>query len=275
MKKTDVCIICGGAPRFFFLKKYTAPFNKLLDEATFYKCPHCGFTYSKTLFEMSDARWERLNSDFHSYIENMDNTRVLNQPPYMQQALMLSMLGKNQLINIDNMIDYAGGVGTLSKILSKYFNIALPVYEQYVTKGQDGSVCFIKEQDLARADVLFNSAFFEHIRCREDLEKVNRYVSKQGVLIVHTVVCENIPNDPNWFYVSPPVHSALHTNKSMALLMEQMGYQSSLYCPLAKCWVLYRKEPKGLEEHVRLINQEQQATHLVYSKGFMSYWKGF
>jgi ribosomal protein L30E len=92
-------------------------------------------------------------------------------------------------------------------------------------------------------------------------------------MIIHTVVCENIPNDPNWFYITPPVHSALHTNKSMDILMKQWGYVSSIYCPSSKCWVLFKNEPETLKSKVESINKLFQTDYLHYSVGFMDYWK--
>ena len=42
---------------------------------------------------------------------------------------------------------------------------------------------------------------FEHITKREHLEHINSLVKDDGVLIIHTLVRENIPKDPFWFYV--------------------------------------------------------------------------
>jgi hypothetical protein len=89
------------------------------------------------------------------------------------------------------------------------------------------------------------------------------------------VVCENIPDDPNWFYFKPPVHSAFHTNKSMGILMEQWNYMSSLYCPSAKTWILFKKEPIDLYGFMDRINRDFQTDYLYYKKGFVDYWKGF
>jgi hypothetical protein len=93
-----------------------------------------------------------------------------------------------------------------------------------------------------------------------------------SVLIIHTVICGNIPMDSNWFYIDPPVHAAFHTNKSMSILMEQWGYKASVYCLSAKSWVLF-KEPKGVKEKVCNINKELQTQYLVYKDGFVDYWK--
>lgn len=56
--------------------------------------------------------------------------------------------------------------------------------------------------------------------------------------------------------------------------MSQWGYESSIYCPSAKYWVLFKKD-KYIKEKVEFINKEFQTEYLVYKKGFVDYWKGF
>ena len=61
----------------------------------------------------------------------------------------------------------------------------------------------------------------------------------------------------------------------MNILMEQWNYESSLYCPSSKCWVLFKKEPENIKLIIDNINLELQTTYLFYKKGFMDFWKGF
>jgi len=91
------------------LKKYLFPYNKFLTEADFYKCNQCGFTFSKTVFEMDNSAWTLLNINFHSYFENPTTEIIINQPPYLQQALMLKVLIENHIIDEKDMLDYAEG----------------------------------------------------------------------------------------------------------------------------------------------------------------------
>ena len=53
---------------------------------------------------------DHLNFEFHHYLENSCGYDGINQSPYAEQALMLELLGKNGIINLDNMIDYAGAM---------------------------------------------------------------------------------------------------------------------------------------------------------------------
>jgi hypothetical protein len=107
------------------------------------------------------------------------------------------------------------------------------------------------------------------------LDNLNNLVKNSGCLIIHTVICENVPNDPDWFYLRPPVHTAFHTNKSMGILMDQWNYHSSIYCPQSKSWVLMRDNIKDIESKITSLNHELQENWFFWKKGFMDYWKGF
>ncbi len=266
------CIICNSNSNYFFSKEFNkvpyGSFMKDIGEVDYYKCSNCGFTISKTHRELSNSRWEKLNYDFHHYLEN--NKTPTNQPPYLEQAEMINILSINEVINIENAIDYAGGYGTLSKVLNKYFKLKLSVYDPFVNnKYQDFYIPKLKEN----YKTVINSALFEHLTRRKSYDKINGLVADDGCLIVHTLVCENIPNDSGWFYMEPPVHCAFHTNKSMSLLMKQWNYNSSIYCPKAKSWVLFKKDNPDTKLKVDLINKEFQTEYLIYKNGFVDYWK--
>jgi len=271
------CIICSSESKYYFSKTYTespfAEFMRDIGRVDYYKCEKCGFVLSKTHSELGNSEWQRLNGLFHHYIENPNNDKKGNQPPYAEQALMLALLGKNGIINTENMLDYAGGYGTLSILLSKYFNMELPIFDPFVQAN--GAVRYVPEAGLTKYSTVINSAMFEHVLNRDDLDKVNSLVDKDGCLIVHTVVCENVPRDPDWFYLRPPVHTAFHTNQSMSILMHQWGYKSSLYCPHSKCWVLLRNDVDRVEANISMINRQLQSNWLLCKNGFVDYWKGF
>ncbi|GHV27523.1 hypothetical protein AGMMS4952_09350 [Spirochaetia bacterium] len=237
----------------------------------YWKCKNCGFVSSKTYQELPFKKWEKLNSDFHHFGENLksNNDRLGNQPPYLQQATMLNILQNKKIINPAKMLDYAGGYGTLSKILEKYYGLGLLVYDPYIQTNETNYV--LKEQ-LEKYKVVINSAMFEHVISRQDLDNVNDLVDMDGCLVLHTRICEEIPKDPDWFYVLP-VHCAFHTNMSMEILMRQWKYESSIYCPVARCWVLFKKDRKDFHEIIKKINLEFEQDYLFYKKGFLDYWK--
>lgn len=263
------CLVCGHEQEFYFEKQYSDYWGKYIPYVQYFKCPNCGFVLSKTHKELSKDAWENLNLEFHTYIEK-DINRPTNQPPYIQQAVMLDVLAKNKIINPKKILDYAGGYGTLAKILSKYFNIKTTVYEKYMSKEYKiKNISFINKLSNKKYETVLCSAYFEHILCREDIDNVVNCVSKNGVLILHTVISDSVPQDINWFYLIP-VHCAFFTNKSMEILMQDWGFVYSIYFPISKCWVLFKEKPKF---DIEKINEEFQTRYLFSKDGFMDYWK--
>jgi hypothetical protein len=272
------CIICQHESDFLTRTSYENRYEDVLNGADMHKCRNCGFGFSKTLFDMDQGKWEELNLLFHRKIEYNHDPKgnyKRRQPPYYEQAFLIKVLSLHGVVDLDSMVDFGGGVGTLERILFSYYDISIPIYDPYMRDDGDGDASVTYINDLRKCRTVYNSAYFEHIKSRDDLDIVNDSVDNEGSMMIHTVVCENIPDDPNWFYFKPPVHSAFHTNKSMGILMEQWNYMSSLYCPSAKTWILFKKEPIDLYGFMDRINRDFQTDYLYYKKGFVDYWKGF
>ncbi len=270
------CIICGSESSFFFKKEFEGIFKKFISVTEYFKCKKCGFTFSPTIFGLNEEEFSKLNIAFHKYSEDPLVELNINQPPYIEQASLLNILDKNKLIDLNNSLDFAGGYGTLSKILRKYYStFSLFIYDPYMQDLNDKSNRYVAKDKLGQYSTVFNSAIFEHVTCRETLEEINSCVTEDEVLIIHTVICENIPNDSNWFYINP-VHCAFHTNKSMEILMKQWDYKWSIYCPSAKSWILFKSKYNNEGEIIELINREMQTNYFYYkTNGFVDYWKGF
>ena len=271
------CMICNSKTKYYFSKTYSEhPFDEFMRDigsVDYYKCSNCGFVFSKTHIDLDPQRWAKLNDQFHHYFEDPKTEKKVNHPPYAEQSIMLMLLGNNRIVDIEDMIDYAAGYGTLSRILEKYFQISLPIFDPYIQDGDNSR--YIGKENLRTYKTVVNSAMFEHVLSRDDLDQVNGLVKSDGCLILHTVVCETVPKDPDWFYLRPPVHTAFHTNKSMAILMDQWGYRSSIYCPRGKCWVLLKRRTETIKEQISDLNKELQSDWFYYKDGFMDYWKGF
>lgn len=268
------CIICRSDCIYYFSKQYNEkPFSEMMKKigkVDYYKCINCGLTISKTHKELNSSIFLKLNLEFHNYLEN--NKTDISQPPYLDQANLINTLLKNKIIKND-LIDYGGGHGTLSKILKKYFSVTLPVYEKYIRSNSN--INYIDNLSRKYKSVI-NSALFEHLFERNDFEKINQIVDeKEGIMFIFTLVCENIPNDPNWFYLDPPVHTTFHTNKSMNILMKQWNYKACIYCYSARTWVLFKETNKELQDKVKSVNRELQREYLIYSDEFVDYWKGY
>lgn len=268
------CLICNKRTNYYFSKEYTQPNMKEIMQdigiISYKKCGNCGFVLSETHLNLSKERWSKLNYDYHHYNESLVK-KIANQPPYFEQAAMLAIFIKHRIIVDKSWLDYAAGYGALSNILKKYFDLFLPIYDPYIL--DDDPQRYIKETKIGKHSAVINSAMFEHILTRKDLDDLNALVSPNGCLIIHTVIAESVPKDPDWFYLEPPVHTAFHTNKSMDILMKQWGYTCSIYSPKSKCWVLFKRKPKGIENKIQEINQELQSEWFYYKDGFVDYWK--
>lgn len=270
------CIICGGSMKAYIKKEsYRARLEgintKNLLPVNYSRCEQCGFLLSDTHTAMSKEAWVQLNDEFHHANENNHRSTLgFNQPPYIEQAIMLELLARNMIIDDSGILDYAAGYGTLSHLSKKYFQRTINNYDKYITSQQQN---YIADPMPGSWSLVINSAMFEHVLSRDDLDAVNKFVAADGALMIHTVVVENVPQDPYWFYIDIPVHTAVHTNKSMAIMMQQWGYQSSVYSPKSKSWILLKKPYSTIKSQVENINNELQTEYLFAKDGFVDYWK--
>ncbi|AEM41670.1 methyltransferase domain-containing protein [Ketogulonicigenium vulgare] len=276
---TDVttCLICAAPMRYYFTKTYNdlpAALPYAGFSADYHRCDACGFVASKTHQDMSDDAFGALNNAAHAYFEALPLAqRGFNQPPYAEQALALAILGRNGIVDLGRTLDYAAGHGTLAGIMARYFDHHIATYDKYI--ASDG-------HDPARppqpARLVINSAMFEHVTTRAALDALNDLVTSDGVLMLHSVICDRVPADPDWFYLRPIVHCAFHTNASMEVLMQQWGYAASIYAPKAKSWFLFKAGYPDLEHlpaQIAALNTEFQTEMFIYKSGFVDFWKGF
>ncbi|RAX51907.1 hypothetical protein CCY99_08080 [Helicobacter sp. 16-1353] len=113
------CIICDRETKYYFTTDFTThhqgKFKDQLDKSEFYKCINCGFTFSKTLYEMPYEKWCELNLKAHTLFESQHlDSRLSNQPPYLAQASMINILATNNIIQ-NNLVESSqnGGGGAV------------------------------------------------------------------------------------------------------------------------------------------------------------------
>jgi Methyltransferase domain len=260
------CIICNSKMEFYFSKE----FQKYdLEIVNYYQCTFCGFVMSQTHQNMDLKSWKKLNHSYHEEFYTKGHNEA-NFPPYFEQALMLYLLKNNNVLPNLDWLDYAAGTGTLSKILKSQFNIEVINFDKYLP----ASTNYLTDLEGRKFKLVINSAMFEHVTKREHLDLLNDCVAQHGNLAIHTVVCEKIPKDPNWFYLLA-VHCAFHTNKSMGILMKDWGYKYSIYSPIAKMWILFRDTEmgNGLIKKIDFLNELIGGRQFYIKNGFYDYWK--
>ena len=261
------CIICYSDMTFYFRKTFNV-FN--LKDVEYWKCKNCGFCASKTHFDMTSKEWAELNHAFHSGTHYTEDNPYNRNQRYFNQALMLSLMFKQSLIKGDRWLDWGCGIGSVALLLKDYFNIELLTYDRYFTP----QINSISEKMLVKRGfhLVVNTAVFEHVRDRETLNEIESYVNSSGCFAIHTLVPESVPKEPNWMYLLP-VHCAFHTNKSMQILMEQWGYNCSVYNEHSKMWVLFHDDADQIQAKTKKLNHSLGWEYLHFKNGFMDYWK--
>lgn len=219
---------------------------------------------------MLEDDWNKLNYAFHSKNHLAEDNPYNRNQRYFNQALMLSIMTKRDLVNVGRWLDWGCGIGSLSLLLKDYFDLELMGYDKYFAPHVNA----VKQNDLKSGsfDLVVNTAVFEHVRERRTLDEIEAYVAKSGCFAIHTLVPEAVPKDQDWMYLLP-VHCAFYTNKSMELLMKDWGYKCSVYNQHSKMWVLFKEKAEIIESKVEKLNTSLGWEYLHFKKGFMDYWK--
>jgi hypothetical protein len=266
----QTCLICCSGMTWSFAKDFHG-FG--LSRVEYWRCGACGFVISKTHAEMSAEEWEEHNRHCHGAYQatdsNPDDPRW--QARLRSQARVLNDCIRLGLLRADgNRVDYACGDGKLSDLVATYGH-RLQKYDKYMSRESAG---YLADDELRSGlfDFVITTSVFEHLSSRADFDAINALVGRKGVMGVHTLVCERVPEDPSWFYLQPP-HCAFHTNASMSLLFRQWGYKASIYNVDAQLW-LWVRDDAGIRSIVEYANARGEG-HCAYhfKEGFMDYWK--
>ena len=244
-----------------------------LDTAEYWRCVDCGFVVCRTLVEMAPAEWEKVNHEWHAAYQGSAwdardpnwNTRLRNQARMLYDAQQVGLLDRD-----GRWLDYACGDAKLSSILRTQYRLHLLNYERYMPK-RDG---YIEDTELVPGsfDFVITTSVLEHFTRREQFDFVHGLVSSTGVLGIHTLVCENVPADPTWFYLHP-VHCAFHTNRSMEVLFKQWDCTCSIYSVDAQLWLWFKRNPREVAAAIGQANRRADGPSYIFKEGFVDYWK--
>lgn len=271
------CFVCGGEMLPYFTKKIAVQYLDGLDTFEYVRCEHCGLVVSKTLYEMPRGDWEKFNHDAHKDLFDGVIDRDALDPKWrlrleLQTTMFVELL-KAGVFKYDwRTIDYGAGDGkladkingTLKKIWLKKFDAYIePTDENYLTPAEvtDGSF-----------DFLVSSSVFEHLLGNQgDVDGVINLVKPDGVMGLHTLICEEVPRDPDWHYLLPvPVHCTLWTNKAMSIVFEKFGFRHCAYNVEAQMWLFFRND----DAWSRLIDCKARLSGTwVFDDKFVDYWK--
>ena len=256
--------------RFYFSKKFALP---ELASADYWRCEGCGFVLSRTHLEMSAAEWERLNHAAHALYQGTGSdpgdprwrSRLEAQARVLDDAAAIGLIQSG-----GPWLDYACGDGKLAGLLRERHGRELHKYDRYMP----GDGTYLRQDELAAGgfDLVVTTSVFEHLARREQFDAIHALVAPQGALATHTLVCEAVPEDADWFYLVP-AHCAFHTNRSMALLFGQWGYTCSVYSVEAQLWLWFRGDANAIERIASHANERTGRPHYEFKPGFMDFWK--
>jgi len=163
------------------------------------------------------------------------------------------------------------GGGQLSSILAANYGHLLLNYDNYMIRRPG----FLGQDDLTPRsfDFVLTTSVFEHFTKREHYDFVESLVGPSGVLGLHTLIREDIPNDPQWFYLGPVVHCSFFTNKSISIMFDQWGYKASVYNVESRLWLWFKDDSTTTKELVEQANARIGGPAYIYKQGFVDYWK--
>lgn len=264
------CIICN-TPTAPFMRKHFEQFA--LGDIDYDQCPTCGFVLSRTHYELSDAAWETLNnqwvSTYQGTDENPEDPRWLER--FEAQSLVIGDIARLGLLPKGRWVDYGAGDGKLVTKLKNEQGLTVEKYEHSSNpaKGYLG----INDLKPKQFSVVMHTAVMEHLRFRTQLDTIFNLLTDDGVMVLHTLVPEKIPQDPNWFYLLS-VHCSFYTNKAMQLLFEQNRYTCSIYNVPSRLWFWFKQPASTIRPIIEKANARgDEATQYIFAEKFVDYWK--
>ncbi len=118
-------------------------------------------------------------------------------------------------------------------------------------------------------DAVISCAVFEHLFGKNDVDPILSLLNEHGILFLHTLVCEEVPQDPNWFYLTP-AHVTCWTNAAMTKLYDTWGYVGCAYNVEARMWMFF----KAKEEYLNFQTKKDIIDGTtIFSEHFIDYWK--
>lgn len=261
------CLICSSKTEFYFSKIFE---GYGLGKVDYWRCTHCGFVLSKSHAEMTPEAWSRLNFEYHATYQGTETNpddlkwlaRLVKQADMLERATRIGLLGTE-----DRWLDYACGDGKLPNLLQDR-GLNLLKYDRYMPAKAD----YLGDEDMVAHsfDFVLATSVFEHLTQRHHFDAIADLIAPQGVMGLHTLVREEIPADPSWFYLLP-VHCAFHTNRSMQLLFRQWGYSCSVYDLESTFWLWFKEDAATILRRLNEAGDDGRA--FIFKEDFVDYWK--
>lgn len=270
------CFVCGEEMTGYFQKKMRPD----MPEWNYVRCGRCGLVLCQTVYEMSDREWEKINDgcgEKFGHDEDPDDPRWVER--LRGQAELFANLAAHGIWEPETrFVDYGCGDGKLADYVQNELSVRgggtfvshkLLKYEKYL--HPEGPSDYLPDEAVTPGsfDMVVTCSVFEHLLGRPDVDEIVGLLKENGTLCMHTLVCEEVPQDPDWFYLLGG-HCTLWTNNSMSLLFEQYGFTGCAYHVQARMWLFFRDRQRfeQLKSKCTLIPGEW-----IFSDQFVDYWK--
>ena len=180
------------------------------------------------------------------------------------------VLGANDMVyklNIPAVIAIQSGV-LRKKIAEKLQRDWLKKFDAYM--AEDESYLSAEELKPGSFDFLVTSSVFEHLLGNQgDVEKIINLIKPDGVMALHTLICEEVPCDANWYYLLP-VHCTMWTNKAMSIIFKKFNFKGCAYNVESRMWFMFRSVA-DFERLKAQVNDLKGTWQL--DENFVDYWK--
>ena len=271
------CIVCNNKMVPYFEKQYNGKTHQ------FDRCPSCGLVVNSTVYNMTEDEWAEANNVHKSFQGEVDKNNVAwrNRLSRLEpQAEFISQLCVNKLFEEGTKaVDFGGGDGLFTELVQKKYEESnkttstktlVKTYEQFLRIKEKS--CYYEDADMKEKsfDLAICSAVLEHMIGRKDVDYFFNLVKDDGVAVIHTLICEKVPQDPNWFYISMPVHCTLWTNDAMSRVFSQHNFVGCAYHLPSKMWLFFKnKEKYNLCKDISTLIPGEW----TFSDTFVDYWK--
>lgn len=260
------CFVCGKEMTDYFTKKWGG--NVLTGD--FVRCPDCGLVINRTMYEMPVQEWMEKNEELHSKYQGTDEMK--DDPKWLdrintQGEIILQLYDLDVFSPVGQCIDYGCGDGKLADLVNRNCQL-IQKYDKYMGRGKQG---YLEDKDVKQGgfDIVVCCSVLEHLIGKAEVEKVFGLIAEDGVLCLHTLVCEEVPKDPEWFYLLT-VHCTLWTNRAMSILYKDNGFVGCAYNLESQMWFMFRNRGQFLK-----LKDAEQALRgtWFFSDNFVDYWK--
>ena len=265
------CFVCGEEMKFFLEKDFGM---ENLGKCEYVRCENCGIVVAKTVYEMSHEDWSKLNSECHNKLFHGKVDIEEIDPQWLSrlevQANFFVDLLKRGIFKSDwRTIDYGAGNGLLAdKINLKLKTDWLKKFDAYMAENEN----YLSPEEVKPEsfDFLVTTSVFEHLLGNQgDVEKIISLVKPDGVMALHTLICDEVPQDASWFYLLP-VHCTVWTNKAMAKIYKKFNFKGCAYNVESRMWLMF----KNVSDFDRLKAEIKNLPGTwQLDENFVEYWK--